>query len=259
MAAWLSCRLGNPVQVAVAGGKDPVSGRAARPCGGVPACRARAGVAPSVWPRPSRGCGWRSPARLWRCTPCTEPAGRWADNRCRTTGRQPCDPAGRTVRIRPRTTGACRRVLRFRPPVRGRAMTGCCPTVVPAGFGVACAACAFVSFCKSRPVLSGDIDFITYCSATVYDYFKKMRARVARQTHRDARHASCSVGRGIVPCGKRRGAGEVVMLAHGGRRGSSTYKTTRTQAVRRSVRGVLQEPRVSALWCHCSSMSVPLT
>ena len=52
--------------------------------------------------------------------------------------------------------------------------------------------------------------------ATVYDYFKKMRARVVRQTHRDARHTSCSVGRGIVPCGKRRGAGEGVMLARGG-------------------------------------------
>jgi len=114
----------------------------------------RQSSAPREW-RPGCHAGWLN----------------WADSRCRTSDRWPCDLAERTVRKRPRTADACRPALRFRPPARGRAMTGCCSTVGPAGFGVACSACAKSPFCVSTPVLLSDGKVITYCAAKRYNYF----------------------------------------------------------------------------------------
>lgn len=98
--------------------------------------------------------------------------------------RSPLSSAGRDDGKEMRQRGA---YLPRRFALRRR--QGCCSTVGPAGFGVACSACAKSPFRVSRPVLSGDGAFVTYCAAIDYNYLQK-RGFAVRQERDSVLHFS---------------------------------------------------------------------
>ena len=141
--------------------------------------------------------------------------------------------------------------VEFRPPAWGKAMTGCCATTGPSGFGVVRSACAVVSLVRVHTRSFGSQTLYNKLRCNNLQLFSVGGGGVDKRSEMwDTFLVRC--GRGMVPCRKQRGVGWGVRWAHGGQRGSSTYKTPRSQAGlcvhtgrqagRRSDRGVLQEP-----------------